>query len=293
MSRGKLIRIGLFVICLSVYMGHTITHFIYSSGLRSYTNINAVIKQHLGKEYAFRIVHPLIKVGKGKIYTKVFSQETYFVIQQRFVIHDVNVSDQQLNLAKQFFNKDKRVEDAISIIQDSESRSITGTMSMVYDDKCRLASVKGEFEALGISASFTAHVDHQGLHNQLTVPAIGIVQEELIEDFDPDNVHGFAMLLPPGLRPSQEISIRPMLELIDLEVGKQQQSNIGVHKLDLLSTGMLYNKQILAIIECDDNGIIYRLTAKGQNLQIDLDSIKDAEGEVQWDRTQAHLPTAN
>ena len=292
MQTGKIIRITLFSVCLLFYAWHTLNNFLYSAGLKNYTNINAVIKQHLGKEYTFRISHPLVKIGKGNVYTKVSTQETYFVIQTRFIVRDINIRDDHFSLARTFFANDKRIEDAINIIEESQSRNITGNMNFVYDDKCRLASIDGEFDACGIVATFRGKIDHQGLHNHITVPALGIAQQELIADFDPDNIHGFALILPPDLKPSQELSIRPLLESVELELGKMEAMPVGVHKIHIMTTGLLYDKHVRALLHCDEKGIIYSIKAKGQPLQLDLIEIKNNEGDALWDRT-LQRPTAN
>lgn len=284
MTKGTILRLVLFSVCLGVYFNHALVSFLYRSGIRTATGTAAVIAAHQDREYHFSVSHPLVKPRQVRIIYRLSSQEGFYVVQSRLIIRDIHINHAQLVMAMGLLPADPRLQQALDIIKASRQRSINATLEMTYDDKVRLADVKGTFNILGIKGSLHARADHRGLHTTATIPEMGLVEEQLLDGFDLDNVHGALLLLPAGLDSGQRFRMKPWQNHVEVEIGPERAMNAGVHDLILHQSAVTRERQEELLLRHDQQGVVYEAEIVRQPVTIVLDRINNLAGEVLWRR---------
>ena len=285
-SKGNVLRILIFCICSSIYLWHISGHLLLSTGLLTHTDIAAVIAAHQDKEYQYVISNAILPEESSKLMMKVYSQETFYVIQSRITVKDIPINKQHIDLLSTWLPQEQMIKDALQCIKESNNKNITGTLDMTYDDKCRLSGIQSVLDVLGISCRIHAHVDHQGFHSEVAAPALNIITKNTDPEFNADNVHGIPLLLPNNLRSGQELTIRPFQNdyVLKIEIGPKEDVAFGKKTLQLMRASVLYDKNPYATMWLSEDGVVYRLSSDRSSAVLNLVIIKDPSGDIVWKR---------
>ena len=286
MSKGTIVRIAIFSVCALVYLWHITGHLLISTGLKSHTDIAAVIAAHQDKEYHYVISNAILPEESSKLIMKVYTQETFYVIQSRLSVKDIPINKQHIDLLSMWLPQEQMIVDALQCIKDSNNKNINGSLEMTYDDKCRLSGIKSILDVLGISCRIHAHVDHQGFHSEIAAPALNIIDKKSDPEYNADNVHGIPILLPGNLRVGQTLDMQPFQNdyILNIEIGPREAVQIGTSTMQLMRTSVLYDSTAYATMWNDENGVVYRLSSERSSAVLNLDSIKDPSGDKIWKR---------
>ena len=285
MKTRSWVRLTLFTVCLAAYLWHIGGHLIYSTGLRNYTNINATIAAHLNKEYQYSIHHPLLQSKEALLFYNIYPEDTFYVIQQRLVARNLPVNIEQLEFYAKLAPQNEHVDKLIATIKNNDSTNIMGNLELTYDDRCRLIGVDSHYEILGIACGVKGFVDHNGLHADITVADLGLTETYEDKLFNPDNIHGIALLLPPNLETGQLVNLRIVSNEIQLEVGAKKTVMFGGKQQELFQGGLIHGGKAYAHVWFDEKGVIYRLKIINRSIVIDLKKILNPDGETLWAST--------
>ncbi len=282
MTKGSYIRLVIFLLCIGVYGWHAINQFVYRTGIRAQNDIGAVIAAHLNKEYVFSLETPISSMQNHKLFYRVYTKETFYVIQIRLLMRNLPVSTQSINAASAMMPANPLLEKIIDVVKESGSKNITGNIELIYDNKTRFSGANGTLDALGISCRVESHVDHLGLHSHVAIPALEIIEDEVHEDFDADNFHGPVLLLPPKLKNGDILNLSFLDKVLTIDVGLEEVLKIGPHKLVVKQAVVSYEKRPYARLWFDENGVIYQIAFEGKPVKLNLLTIKNLAGDELW-----------